>query len=175
MTFKLSKTLKAKIRTKFERYQFEVGVLDDKDHKKPKRGERGLKGQDVISSYAGGPVRRTSSQESGLAISEVSKKLSEHLGFNYLVRPFKNKSSDIVKFSNEFMKMAISADSLPSSSMMRRVQNLLQAIVRNPMLRGDYGPNSNITKKIKGFDRATIDTAQLFKAIKARGWVRTNV
>ncbi len=36
------------------------------------------------------------------------------------------------------------------------------------MLRGDYGPNSELTRKIKGFDRYMIDTAQLFKAIKAK-------
>ena len=50
-----------------------------------------------------------------------------------------------------------------------RAENLLQAIVRNPMLRGDYGPNlQRRRRKRRGSDRAMIgDTAQLFKAIKA--------
>ena len=83
------------------------------------------------------------------------------MGFNYLAKPFEKKSSDIVRFSREFLKLAF------GKSQKKRCENLLQAIVRNPMLRGDYGPNSELTQKIKGFDRATIDTAQLFKSIRA--------
>jgi hypothetical protein len=96
-----------------------------------------------------------------MSISQVSKENRERLGFNYLQRPFKDRSSEIVKFTREFFKLAF------GKSEKKRAENLLQAVVRNPMLRGDYGPNAPLTKKIKGFDRAMIDTAQLFKAIKA--------
>lgn len=162
MILKLDSRFQKHVKGMFGKYKFEVGVLEDKSHKLPMRGARGLKGQDVISSYAGGPVRKKSSKDSGLAISDVSKSLRDHLGFNYLIEPFKKKSSDIVKFSNEFFKLIF------GRSQKKRAENLLQAIVRNPMLRGDYGPNGVITKKIKGFDRSTIDTAQLFKSIKAQ-------
>jgi hypothetical protein len=46
-------------------------------------------------------------------------------------------------------------------------ETCLQAIVRNPILKGEYGRNSRLTQKIKGFNRYMIDTAQLFKNIKA--------
>lgn len=162
MILKLDSRFKKHVQGMFGKYKFEVGILEDKSHKRAKKGARGLKGQDVISSYAGGPVRKASRDDSGLNLSDVSKANRDRMGFNYLTQPFKAKSSDIIKFSNEFFKLIF------GRSQKRRAENLLQAIVRNPMLRGDYGPNSPITQKIKGFDRAMIDTAQLFKAIKAK-------
>jgi hypothetical protein len=93
----------------------------------------------------------------------VSQSNRERLGFNYLTKPFEERTSDIIKFSNEFFKLAF------GRSQEKRVVNLLQAIVRNPILRGEYGgPNSALTKRIKGFNRPMIDTAQLFKALRAR-------
>ncbi len=161
MQLKLKNSMKKNLEGRFGKYSFEVGVLNDGPHKTPKRGIPGLKGADVISSYAGGPVRQKTGKSSGKTISEVSKDNRNRLGFNYLSEPFKKKSSDIVKFSNEFFKLVF------GKSQKRRAENLLQAIVRNPILRGEYGSNSALTQKIKGFDRGMIDTAQLFKAIKA--------
>lgn len=162
MQLKLDRRFKKNLNGIFGKYSFEVGVLDDGPHKVAARGERGNKGQDVLSKYAGGPVRKKTRQDSGLTLSEISKRNREHLGFNYLLEPFKKRSSDIVKFSNEFFKLAF------GKSEKKRAENLLQAIVRNPILRGDYGNNSPITQKIKGFDRLMIDTGQLFKSIKAK-------
>lgn len=161
MKIELDKRFRKNIAGRFGKYEFQVGVLEDKPHRDALTGERGKKGEDVKSAYAGGPIRKASRSKSSQSIAEVSAKLREHLGLNYLSQPFQKKSSDIVRFSNEFFKLAF------GRSEKRRAENLLQAIVRNPMLRGDYGTNSELTQKIKGFDRKTIDTAQLFKAIKA--------
>jgi hypothetical protein len=166
LKIELSRSLKKQLEGKFGKYDFQVGVLEDKAHRIPKKGERGQKGQDVLSTYAGGPIRQASRRPSEKSIAQVSKANRERLGFNYLKEPFKKKSSDIVKFSNEFFKLAF------GRSEKRRCENLLQAIVRNPILRGDYGGNSELTVKIKGFNRGMIDTAQLFKAIKAKCTVR---
>jgi hypothetical protein len=84
------------------------------------------------------------------------------LGFNYLSKPFSKRSSDIIKFSNEFFKLAF------GRTQKQRAVNLLQAIVRNPILRGEYKTESPLTQVIKGFSRPMIDTAQLFKALRAR-------
>jgi hypothetical protein len=158
---KLDSRFQKRVKGMFERYSFEVGVLEDGPHYDAKIGKRGLKGADVITQYAGGPRRKVSSK-TDQSISDVSASLREHLGFNYLSEPFKDRTSDIIKFSSEFLKMVF------GRSQKKRVENLLQAIVRNPMLRGDYkGSESALTKRIKGFSRPTIDTAQLFKAIKA--------
>ncbi len=164
MQLTLSKGFAERVQARYDRFRMEVGILEDAPHKEPKRGAHGLKGEDVKSSYAGGPVRKKSSKDSGVTIAQVSVANRERLGFNYLTAPFHLKDSTIVKFSEAFFKMA----SGKASSMKKRVENLLQAIVRNPILRGDYGSNTAHTQRIKGFNRKMIDTAQLFKAIKAR-------
>lgn len=161
MEIKLNPKFRKNVEGIFNKYSFEVGVLVDGVHKDAKKGKRGLQGKDVLTTYAGGPIRKKSGKGEQ-SISEVSAKLREHLGVNYLVAPFKNKTSDIIKFTKTFIQLAF-GKSLP-----KRLENLLQAVVRNPMLRGDYGSNSTVTQKIKGFNRPTIDTAQLFKSIKAR-------
>ncbi len=162
MILKLDKRFQKNVAGRFGKYVFEVGILEDNSYKTPKRGVRGLHGQDVISTYAGGPVRQKSTKDSGMAVSDVSKAMRDRLGFNYLTKPFEKKSSDIIKFTGEFFKL------VSGKSQKRRAENLLQAVVRNPILRGDYGKNTELTKKIKGFDRYMIDSAQLFKAIVAK-------
>jgi len=168
MNIELDKRFKKKVKGMFGKYEFEVGVLEDKPHYLAKRGQAGLKGQEIIKLYAGGPAREQTRKPSGLSVSDVSKSLRDALGFNYLLHPFQSgKNADILKFSNEFFKFVF------GRGQKKRCENMMQAIVRNPMLRGDYGANSALTKKIKGFDRKTIDTAQLFKAIRCECTVRT--
>jgi hypothetical protein len=161
MDLKIKPGFQKRVEGIFGKYDFQVGVLEDGAHREPKRGKRGLKGADVLSSYAGGPIRKKSTTAGALTISEVSEANRLRLGVNYLTEPFKKKSSDIIQFSQAFFKLAFGRGEK------KRAENLLQAIVRNPILRGDYGHNSKLTQKIKGFDRKMIDTAQLFKAIKA--------
>jgi hypothetical protein len=166
MKMKLSRSLKASLTGKFGKYDFEVGVLDDAPYKMPMRGKRGLKGQDVKTRYAGIEVRKKSREVSQQMISDVSKANRDRLNRNFYKEPFQKKDSDIIKFTNEFFKLVF------GRSEKRRCENLLQAVVRNPIMRGEYGPNSPLTKAVKGFDHGMIDTAQLFKAIKAKCNVR---
>lgn len=155
MKIELSKRFKHRFRLRYEKYQFQVGILEDGPHRTAKSKAAGLK------SYAGGPARKVG-KPSDMSVSDVSKAFRERAGGNYLVDPFRKKSSDIMKFTKEFFKM-VSLDRFS-----KRCENLVQAIVRNPILRGDYGSNSEVTQKIKGFNRFGIDTSQLFKAIKAK-------
>ncbi len=169
MLIQLDKKFKKKVRGMFGKYEFEVGVLKDGPHYLPKRGVRGLKGKDVMGTYAGGPIRKRSRKTSGLSISDVSKENRERMGVNYLTEPFEDRSKDIIKFTNEFFKLVF------GGSQKKRCENLLQAIVRNPILQKEYGSNAPLTKKIKGFNRKLIDTAQLFRAIVARCRTKSNV
>ena len=141
----------------YEKYTFNVGVLQDGPHKDPGKG---------LKSYAGGPARRTGVKSTQL-ISEVSEKLRKQTGINFYTKPFKSKkNADILRFTKSFF------DLCGKRTSSKRVENLLQAIVRNPIARGDYGSNSEVTKKIKGFDRFMIDTAQLFRRITAKVQVK---
>lgn len=157
----IDKRMKKKLQGRFGKYNFEVGILDDGPHKVAMTGEAGKGGGDVVSNYAGGFVRKKSRKSSG-TISEVSKANRERLGINFYKEPFERKNSEIMKFTKAFFKLAF------GKTEKKRAENLLQAVVRNPILRGDYGSNSGLTIMIKGFDRHMIDTGQMFKAIKAR-------
>ncbi len=164
MQLRLDKRFRKNVSGRFGKYRFEVGILQDAPHKNPAEEINGVK---QLGSYAGGPVRKKGRGNGPLTISEVSKANRDRMGFNYLTEPFKKTSSDIVRFSREFFKLAF------GRSEKKRAENLLQGIVRNPILRGDYGSNSRMTQREKGFDRKMIDTAQLFKAIKAICKVRS--
>lgn len=168
MIIQLDKRFQKRVQGMFGKYQFEVGVLEDKPHYLAKRGARGKKGKDVLKGFAGGPARQQTRKQSGQSVAEVSESLRKNLGFNYLTKPFESsKNKDILAFTNAFFKLVF------GRTQQKRAENLLQAIVRNPMLRGDYGSNAPLTQAIKGFDRKTIDTAQLFKSIRARCKVKT--
>jgi hypothetical protein len=162
LIIELDKRFQRRVKGMFGKYEFEVGVLEDAPHKKAKIGERGKKGVDALTGYAGGPARKKTMTDSGMTIAQISAENRKRLGFNYLIKPFEDKNSDVIKFTNEFFKLVF------GRSEKKRAENLLQAVVRNPILRGDYGPNAPLTILIKGFDRAMIDTAQLFKAIRAK-------
>jgi len=168
MLIQLDRRFKKRVQGMFGKYNFEVGILNDGPHKDARIGKRGLKGRDVITEYAGGPRRKVSSTAS-TTISAVSKENRDRLGFNFYSKPFQDKTADVVKFTNEFFKLVF------GRSQKKRAENLLQACVRNPILKGEYGNNSPLTQKIKGFNRGMIDTAQLFKAIKARCTVKGTV
>lgn len=160
MRLTLDNKFKKKIKGTFEKYEFEVGILEDKEHRKPMRGERGQKGQDVLTSFAGATVRKASRKLSGTKISEVSKANRDR--YDYLRKPFRQKNTDIARLIKVFFQFAF------GKSERKRLENTLQAVVRNPILKKRYGTNSSLTKTIKGFDHVMMDTAQFFKSIRAR-------
>lgn len=165
MQLRVSKGFKERVQARYDRFRMEVGVLQDGPHKEPKERPPGANNfQANLSTFAGGPVRKKSTKAGPLTIAEVSAANRDRIGVNYLTEPFKRRDSNIIKFSEAFFRMA----SGKASSMQRRVENLLQAIVRNPILRGEYGKQARSTTREKGFYRPMIDTAQLFKAIKGK-------
>lgn len=145
-----------RIKKSIEGYSFDVGVLKDTQHKAAIRGE--------LKAFAGGPARKVSRDEQKATIGEILIFNQARANKDFLRLPFKEKTSEIVKFSREFLKLALKH---PGANV-RRVENLLQAIVRNPILRGDYGVNTSKAAKAKGFNRYLMDTAQMFRAIRAR-------
>jgi hypothetical protein len=156
LKIELDRRFKNKAKGLFGKYEFEVGILENKAHKKALSKSKGLK------DFHGGPARKIGAKPK-LTVEEISRFFRKRGGkFNYLTTPFKNRSSDIVNFAKEFFKFAF------GKSEKQRALNYLQAIVRNPILRGDYGPNKRSTIRTKGFNRFGIDTGQLFQNIKAR-------
>lgn len=162
MKLELGKSWMRKLEGRIERYEFEVGVLEDKPHKLPVETPRFS--DPILGSYNRGPVRKTTRENSGLSIGQVLVENMKRMNINVLQRPFQEKSSEIMKFTEGFLKLALNRPGMN----IRRVENLLQAIVRNPIFRQEYGGNSSATADAKGFDRLLIDTGQTVKAIRAR-------
>ena len=162
MKLTLGKTFAEKLNQRIERFEFEVGVLDDKPHKPAI--DTPLFGDASLGSYAGGPVRKINRKgQPQMSIGQVFIQNQQRLGIDMLREPLNKEGSDILRFTQAFLKLAVSG-----KASVKRVENLLQAVIRNPILRGDYGPNRASTADAKGFDRHLIDTAQMFKALKAR-------
>lgn len=161
MRLELGKSWGKKLQGRIERFDFEVGVFDDKPHMDPVVTGRFDPPQ--LKNYAGGPVRRTSRQKGELSVGQVLIENMKRLNINILQRPFQERNAPILKFTAEFLKMVTSG-----KSSIKRLENLLQAIVRNPILKQEYGANKPATADAKGFDRHLFDTGQMFRAIKAR-------
>lgn len=162
MKLELGKSWSKKLQGRVESFDFEVGVLEDKVHMNPV--VQGRFEDPQLKNYAGGPVRRTSREKGELTTGEVLVENMKRLNINLLLRPFQERDSAILKFTEYFLKLVCKR---PGTSI-KRVENLLQAIVRNPILKQEYGPNSSVTADEKGFNRHLFDTGQMFKAIKAK-------
>lgn len=146
------------LKGKIEAYHFDVGIIKDGPHRAPASKERGLK------NFAGGPARRVRGKSNG-PISEVSRDVQRNTGIRIYRQPFRRKSDDANRMLKAFFQLVFNEN---KATRMRRLENLIQAVVRNPILRGTYGKNKSATAKNKGFNRKFIDTAQLFKAIRAK-------
>lgn len=146
---------------KFGKYDFEVGILENKPHYAPERGTNLLdKGALKWYSYAGLHLLKWGDNPDGTLYS-VARDLDK--AFKWLRRPFTSrKNADVLNVMN-----SIIAD-LNGKPNKQRIINGIQAIVRNPILRGDYGKNSPKTAKKKGFNKLMMATGQFFRNIKAR-------
>ena len=143
-------------------YNIQVGVFDNVQRRKPDTGRKTRHG--VVAQ---GPVRLGRKLDDSTS-TQVASELQEK--YHWLDRPFNKLSSaqskETITFANYFLKCIASGEKKPDT--LRRIANLVQAIVRNPILRGEYGTNSQIWAKIKGFNRLLFDTGQFFNSIKAR-------
>lgn len=142
-------------------FNFEVGVLEDKPHRNPV--EHGLYEDPKLASYAGGPIRQATRQNGPMTTGAILRENMQRLNINILAKPFQERSSEILKFTEAFLKLVTKR-----GMSIKRIENLLQAVVRNPILRQEYGKNKSQTADNKGFDRHLFDTGQMFKAIRAR-------
>lgn len=167
MRIELSKGFQKKLRGRVNKYVFEVGVLEpNAPHYEPARDDATLTGNDPsmssnITTYAGGPIRKKSRNPTS-TVGKVGQAMREHIGGNYLSDPFKKRDTAVNRMIDDFFKLIF------GRSKVKRFENLLQAVVRNPILKGEYGSNSPYTKQVKGFDRYGFNTGQWFKSIKAK-------
>lgn len=168
MKLELDKRFKNRAAGRYGKYYFEVGILKDGPHFRPKKvgglvkKKNGTIGVKNIKAFHGGPARAYDRRKKDkVTLARISKFMRKRK--NYLRRPFVRNpnNKDIRRFLNAFFAL------VKGSSAEKRLINTLQAIVRNPFLRGDYGSNAKRTIRTKGFNRFGIDTGQFFTNIKA--------
>lgn len=162
MKIQLPNDFKKSISRDIEKYNCEVGILEDKPYRFPLENSQSFR-KAAQGTYAGGPVRKASRNRSDKTIGQILVENMVRMKRDILKEPFeKNGDKDMREFAKRFLDMALAKASK------NRVTNLIQAMVRNPILKEKYGKNSEYTEDVKGFNRHLIDTAQTFKAIKAR-------
>jgi hypothetical protein len=154
---KIDRGFQKKARGIIEKYDFEVGILKNVQHRGAKDKKHGFK------TVAGGIARRSGSKPTSKSVAEVSQMARKRTGINFYTKPFQSrKNKDILRFIRNFFDFTF------GRSKEKRLINTMQAIVRNPLTRGDYGGNRSQTAKRKGFSRLLIDSGQLFQNIRAR-------
>lgn len=145
-----------KLKLAIEGQHYEVGIIKNTSHKSAQDKNNGLK------NFISGDARKTGSKVDG-SMQEIAGELEKK--FSWLSKPFRDgneKQKEIQTFAKTFI-----AEIQKKSPNDNRIKNLVQAIVRNPILRGDYGSNKKFTIEKKGFDRKMIDTGQFFNSIKS--------
>ena len=146
------KDLMKDFQTFLDKHQILFGVEDFIENL-PQSKENGLK------RFAGGSARKVSRTQGNTTTSELAVKFEkEH---NIFSAPLENeKNIEVVKILEDLVSWYFQGQ-----DNRKRIENGAQAVVRNQILRGDYGHNSSNTIETKGFDRILIDTAQFFNSI----------
>lgn len=139
---------------KLKKMDINVGVLVDGPAAKWKR-------EQAAGQLAGGPHNKIAGN-AATSLREVMDKMV--VRFNLLLAPWRNRNNqDARDVTNALI------DELNHGCPKRnRLPNAVQAVIRNPIVRQEYGDNTAGWAQKKGFNRLLINTGRLFRAIVAR-------
>ncbi len=157
----------------FNSHHIRIGVLDiNKTARKADRDK-------PLKSFQGKQASRIQAGKKGKSPLKLTK-LAEYMDARYGVfskaeNHFQNQ--DVIRVTNELVGLFNAGSSSPE--MIRRIESGARALIRNPIMRKDYGSNSPTTVKGgvgynghktegKGFDWAMVDTGTFFNSIKAQ-------
>ena len=153
MIIKFENKVMRDLQRTMERVTVEVGVLFDATRKVADHGN--------LKQFNGATGTKVGTKVDVDWAKDVSASMRAQ--YDYLKKPFTMRSNvDILRLSREFCKYFF------GKSTDKRLINMSQAIIRNPILSKKYGHNSGYTQMIKGFDHVMVDTGQFFKSIMAR-------
>ncbi|MDR3050016.1 MAG: hypothetical protein LBV16_09350 [Elusimicrobiota bacterium] len=146
-----------------EPYIVEVGILEaqamQRENKPASIKKKGIKGK---SGQLPGPLRYTSGK-SKTTIGQLANILDAK--YKILEKAQNNPNN---KDLQDIADKLIGALYRPNASSLKRYLNACLALVRNPIMRGEFPSNAPSTIKQKGFNRPLIDTGKFFNSIKAR-------
>lgn len=160
---------------KFNRMEIEVGVLNKSATARVADRDAGLKTLPGTGKQAS-KIKRGGAGKSELRLTELAKILDNRYGvFSESEKHFTNQ--DVVRVTNQLVD--VFEKGAMTETMQRRIENACIALVRNPIMRKDFGANASSTigggigyngYKVegKGFDWPMVDTGFFFQNIKAR-------
>jgi len=154
MQITMDKRFKNRLRLSLTNRTAEVGILQNKKHYARAR---------TFGTLEGRKVRMINTRKPDGSLNSVSKQLRRNTGINIFKEPFNKQSQDSKRFIKEFTRLV-----LKQGGMQGTATKLLQAMVRNPILRRRYGPNAPMIQRLKGFNWKFVQTGQLYRNIKAR-------
>lgn len=153
LQFQASERLTSFIGKRLGKYEVEVGILEDGPEKKWKPEQK---------NFHGGPANKTAGNAKDSTLRDVFAKWN--LRYQLLLAPLRAAGNkDVVEVIGRMV-----ADLGTLGKQKQQFLNAVQALIRNPIMRGDYGKNSKEWAKAKGFNRLLINTGAMFNAIKAR-------
>lgn len=153
LEFLASERLRSFIGKRLGKHEVEVGVLEDGPEKKWKKQQK---------NFHGGPANKTAGNNDNETLREVFAKWN--LRYQLLLAPLRAAGNkDVVEVIG---RMVANMGTLGKQK--QQFLNAVQALIRNPIMRGDYGRNNRKWAKIKGFNRLLINTGAMFNSIKAR-------
>lgn len=222
MKIEFDRRFTRKLRGRFERHEFFVGVLEDKPYRRPiarkmtavapsklppsvprtKKKGKGVLAR--IKSFAKNKLKskRKKGKKAGRAGAVTPKpkaslqKLARSMGLGtmdgILVRKKSNKTRSTIARISAKVRKQVDYLRLPFKKQSKELKNFvrlyflyasgrggrspvetaLRFLVRQPILKRKYGPNTRATIQEKGFDHRLVDTGQLYRNTKAKVRVR---
>lgn len=152
LSFTAKQSLPKMLFKQVSKYNAEIGILEDGPAAKWKKEPKTLRGVGTVNRIAGNSKK---------TLREVMTVFN--LKYNLLLAPFRNKNNkEVLRVVDDI------ARDLKKGGNGNRVRNGLQAAVRNPISRKEYGDNSAKWAKAKGFNFLFVNTGRLFRSIKVR-------
>ena len=150
MKVEIARPLFIALTAELGKYEIRAGVADTNPSKKMKQPKE-------LRQYAGVEVYKiTSKTDNGKTNVEIAGELDA--AFQWLRTPWLGggENKDVVLVVNDILS------NIRGQGDRQRILNAAQAVVRNPILRGDYGKHTDANRPF------LMRTGQFFKAILAR-------
>lgn len=164
----LEKEIKA-----FNQHYIRIGILDK--NRMVKRADHNAE----LKSFQGKQASRVMRGKKGDTNLKLSK-LAEYLDGRYGVfskAEYHFANQDVIRVTNQLVKLFNAGEQSPEQ--IRRIESAARALIRNPIMRKDFGSNARSTiqggvgyngHRVGGkrFDWPMVDTGAFFTSIKAQ-------
>lgn len=161
-SFLLDKRFVNRVKARYENFDIQAGILQNGPHFTPARKPRGRKLR--LTEIDGMQARRKSRIPRG-TIEEVSQDLRRKTGINIFLDPLRKSTPEMKRFRKALLKMFGARKTV---DLRKTAEKCLVDVIRAPIRKRQYGPNSILSARTKGFNRLMFDTGQVYQAIRAR-------